>query len=1858
MRDLREQLNRSLKMQEELSREVGRMRTLVECRSEAKKAVSAELAERVENGTRGNPPASAGARSQASGRACFNCGDLSHFARNCPLRRSNERDAPGANDSAVATRTPETSDDRRVRILDVERLDRAAYLRMTVQGESVSCLLDTGSEVCLFPGRYAKVGDPKSNRQRLFAANGTEISVLGEVELEMSVGPIQFTVRGLCSNNVAEIILGLNFLREQEVVWDFAVGDVFLRGQRFELHARSGVNACRRVILESEVSIPPRSEVMAVANVEFSGRFDANQTWATRSRQVTEHVHAASSVLPNRAVDVPIRILNAGHETVTLGVGTEITTADPVIIEQVPVPSADEQHASGNVETAVRSMVAQVDENVPIEVREQLMRLMLENASAFSFDELDVGRATAVQHEIDVGDARPVRQRLRRQPPAHQVAIDSYVQDMLRQGVIEPTQSPWAANLVVVRKKSGDFRVCCDYRGLNLTTRKDAYSLPRIDACLDSLSGAVWFSTFDLRNSYYQVEVAEKDRDKTAFICRGGQYRYCRMPMGLCNSGATFQRLVDVILSGLSYDICLAYIDDLLVFSRSLPEHLDRLKIVLGRLKAAGLKIKPSKTSLLRRSVAFLGHLVSADGISPHPEKTEQILNWDVPRCVRDVRAFIGITSYYRKYIKDYGRIASPLTALTAKNKVFVWSQECQEAFEMLKAALVSPPILAMPLDDAQYLLDTDSSNFAIGAVLSQLQDGQERVIAYASRHLSTREQNYCVTRRELLAVVYYLKYFRHYLLGAKLPVRIRTDHAAILWLRRIPEPVGQQARWLETMEEFNFTVEHRAGRLHCNADAMSRIPCNNRRCCPPQDRDANGRTDGANGWVEGGDMRVDASGDQLIACSIRVRDVECPRTSANYRREVDRRADADIVSLDRPDEVTDRARRYTMRADTGGTPIMNGDGATDDTLCKQPFDGWPDADVKRAETSLKIPEDRRWAEGSEKSAETLLEGSRAVRTADGNNDTKLTRATVTDDGSTETRASLPVTLTGRGDGDSNCNDGHGARSRPDEAGVRWQDERALAEMQRADPDLTEIIQLLEKGGEQPTWDDVAPLSEAAKILWRQWSRLQIRDGILVRRFEEASGRRGHWQAILPKVLRAEFIAAVHAGVAGGHFGRHRTELAVQARAYWPGWAGDVRRALKTCNACSRYLRGKPPRQVNLKPIVCGEPWELLSIDITGPHPTSRQGHNYILTLQDHFSKWAEAVPIRRHTAPIIARIIFEQVFMRFGAPRRILTDQGPEFESKLFSDLCNLMGVEKVRTTPYHPQTNGMIERMHRVLNAMLAKVISEDQRDWPEHLPAVMAAYRASTHEATGFSPNRLILGREVRLPVDTIYGLPFDRVNVSQSYDDIVCERAERTIFDFHAVRDCLKRAAQLRQDKYDIKVKPVAVEVGQKVWYYCPRRKMNVSPKWQNCYSGPYTVVRIIDPHVIVIARSRRSKPFTVHRDKLKFVAEDDNFDISGGQNLARSTENQTTVPLIDAEDAGSAPERVSRPRRLRKAPSRYDGFVRVAVIPVSDSGNALSDIEMASTGGARGDNSRLWCASCHSSYRDARDLARHFRTAAHYAMEAGAQTPNRSRSGIATRQVSSLRRQQNCDAQTPGPGQECFVRLVRMNDAMRHTEVGDGERPENRPSGAGVAETDAVAELTDTVIDGSSAESESRAAATGVKSATTAIDPVWTAAMSWLHATASAAEGFGLHFSTDAEASVTADVFKEISSFVRLAYERVASVVAERSDGRARRPINPTCDTPMAVEATLSNVRSSASAENIPMRVSTPADSENADPLLSASAMPGSSSCGTSMRASPRVDIDSSYDEAGGAYANLFSDISPAANNADSSIAEG
>ena len=263
-------------------------------------------------------------------------------------------------------------------------------------------------------------------------------------------------------------------------------------------------------------------------------------------------------------------------------------------------------------------------------------------------------------------------------------------------------------------------------------------------------------------------------------------------------------------------------IDDILCFGRTIDEALSRLEVVFQRLREAKLKLKPNKCHLLKRSVQYLGHVVSAEGVMTDPDKIEAVKNWERPGTVTGIRSFLGLASYYRRFIEGFSNIARPLHQLTEKNIHSVWAEECEQSFVELKEKLISAPILPYPLPEGDYILDTDASGYALGAVLSQVQDGQEKVIGYASRSLNKAEKNYCVTRRELLAVVFALRHFKPYVYGRA--VTVRTDHGALRWLTNFKDPEGQLARWLETISQYNVTLVHRLGRQHGNADGLSRV--------------------------------------------------------------------------------------------------------------------------------------------------------------------------------------------------------------------------------------------------------------------------------------------------------------------------------------------------------------------------------------------------------------------------------------------------------------------------------------------------------------------------------------------------------------------------------------------------------------------------------------------------------------------------------------------------------------------------------------------------------------------------------------------------------------------------------------------------------------------------------------------------------------------------------------------------------------------------------------------------------------------------------------------------------------------------
>jgi len=420
--------------------------------------------------------------------------------------------------------------------------------------------------------------------------------------------------------------------------------------------------------------------------------------------------------------------------------------------------------------------------------------LLSKYRDVFSCGDHDMGLAKTVCHEIPLAAGMaPIRQPSLRLGPEKEKEVSRQVQDLLSRDLIEPAYGAWSSPVVLVRKKDGTWRFCVDYRKLNSVTIQDTYPLPRIDEPLDALAGSKFSSTLDLLSRYWQVPLSPDAQDKAALITRDGLWKCKVLPFGLTSAPATFQRLMEQVLSSLHWKTLLNYLNDVIVISPDFHTHVSRLREVFDRLRAAGLKLKPSKCALLQHEVKYLGHVDGRDGVATDPEKVRAVRDWAVPADLPELRAFLRLVGYYRQYIPDFAGIAQPLNRLTANGVRWQWTQAEQQAFSHLKDRLVEAPILAHPDPAKEYILDTDASNHNVGAVLFQVQDGHEVVVAYYSKALLAPEKNCCTTRRELLAVVKAVKHFRPYLYGRTF--RLRTDHASLIWLCRRAEPSSQVAR-------------------------------------------------------------------------------------------------------------------------------------------------------------------------------------------------------------------------------------------------------------------------------------------------------------------------------------------------------------------------------------------------------------------------------------------------------------------------------------------------------------------------------------------------------------------------------------------------------------------------------------------------------------------------------------------------------------------------------------------------------------------------------------------------------------------------------------------------------------------------------------------------------------------------------------------------------------------------------------------------------------------------------------------------------------------------------------------------------
>lgn len=1088
----------------------------------------------------------------------------------------------------------------------------------------------------------------------------------------MRIGTGSFSQKVVVAEIMDDCIVGLDFMKENDCKIDCRTG-VFLCGQE-EVFMNGGprgqVTAARRVTL------PARSRTLVPVRLPRVNQGKNGRSVLVEDCGTLEHCIIARSIVCDTGFTAAVEIANLGDSNVDLKEGMVVGSCEEVSTLKRLVQI--DPRASGYMSRA--KDLLQGCQNLTYSQKRQAQALLARFIDIFSKDDGDIGRTSVVKHRIDTGSEPPIKQRARRVPIAKEKEVQDMIDEMRRNKIIEPSSSPWCSPVVLVRKKDGSTRFCIDYRRLNEITKKDSYPLPRIDDTLDTLAGSSWYSTLDLKSGYWQVELHPDDKEKTAFSTGQGLWHFNVMPFGLCNAPATFERLMECVLVGLIGDACLVYLDDVIVIGKDFQHHLQQLEKILMKIKSAGLKLNPKKCNFFKNKVNYLGHIISQDGVQTDPEKIEAVQKWPTPKDKTEVRAFLGLCSYYRRFVEGFAEIAKPLHQLTEEKKSFYWSDSCNEAFKRLKKKLCESPILGYPNRDGQFIVDTDASNSAIGGVLSQKQGDQEVVIAYFSKALSRPEANYCVTRRELLAVVKTLRHFKKYLIGR--PFLLRTDHAALKWLLQFKDPEGQVARWIEQLQEYEYTIEHRSGKSHMNADGLSRRPCTE----------------------------------------------DC---------------------------------KHCLRMET----------------------------LDKVQVLRLKPMDEQW-------------------------------------------------------------------------------ENEFRQALNEDNDLKPIIDWKKRGESKPKWQEVAPFSSATKSYWAQWESLVLKDDLLYRKWEKPSGKDYQLQLVVPHMLVKKVLRELHDGVSGGHLGIRRTLVKIRERFYWLHLREDVEEWCRKCTKCAAVKGPHTRSRGKLRLYNVGVPWERIAVDVAGPFPVTEDGNKYFMVVMDYFTKWPEVFAIPNQEATTVAEKLVNEVVCRFGVPLEIHSDQGRNFESNLFQEMCKLLGIHKTRTTPYHPQSDGMVERFNQTLERHLAKLVDDHQKDWDKYIPKFLLSYRSVEHESTKVTPAFANFGRELRLPADLLTGGPPDDDNEEHlSVPDYV-DKLREMLREIHStMRDNGLAASERMKTRYDRNANHSGFSEGTLVWLHNPVRRKGKSPKLQRRWEGPYKVVTRINDVTYRIQRQPRGALKIVHVDRL-------------------------------------------------------------------------------------------------------------------------------------------------------------------------------------------------------------------------------------------------------------------------------------------------------------------------------------------------------------------------------------------------------
>ena len=1270
---------------------------------------------------------------------CFNCGRPGHLARDCRrpktestgnrARFEKSQNLPKANAKQVITDTVDAESDlmsylhasssdseqdiRLVRVSDKGSSPKCA--KVLVQGVPTYGIIDSGADITIMGGELFKTVAsvcrikkrdfkkpdklPRGYDYRAFSLNGKlelditfgETTMRTPIYVKMDAHDQLLLSEGVCRQ------LGMISYHPDVKPWARIRSKPApsVMGEESPTSSASPDGECEearvpvvQVMLLQSLRIPPQSAV----NVQV--RLDGDRPVGTTMLMEPNPDLAATGLQVNEALINPgddgiavMRVSNPSgfthrmEQDLVLGVAAEATadignddpseqdTQEELLCRTVC--SDVNREVSGEEWRKEKLKAMFVDDiDLPTPEKETFCQLIMDHHEAFCLSETERGETDLLEMEIDTGEACPKKQRPRRMPFAVRQEVSKQLRKMQETGVIRPSKSPWASPVVLVRKKDGSHRFCIDYRELNSVTKPDTFPLPRIEDLLDQLGQARYFSTLDLSSGFWQVRIHPDSREKTAFTVPQGLFEFTVMPFGLTNAPGVFQRLMQRVLMGLNPgdgpDFVSAYIDDVLIFSRTLEDHMRHLKMVMMRVIETGLKLKPVKCQFFRQEVDYLGHKITPQGLRTSNKHVVAVQEFPTPTNLKEVRRFLGMASYYRRFIPLFAKVAQPLHALTRKDIPFEWTPQCREAFESLKMKLISAPVLSYPKFDSPFVVETDASIEGLGAVMSQQQaDGKLHPVAYASRGLTPGERNYGITDLETLAVVWALSHFQSYLYGQK--VTVYTDHSAVRSVLQNPNANGKHARWWTKVYGSgiaDLSIIYRPGKDNASADALSR----------------------------------------------------CPQSPAPVIGEAETEVQVSVV-------------------------IGGGIESIGELLQLQP------------NNTLSNP-------------------------------------------------------------------------------------KSFAREQRRDRKVTDIISFLERG-------ELPEDEKRARKIALQSSSFELEDEVLY--FLDA---RRHYQkrAVVPDHLKEKVMKETHSGPFSGHFSGNRLYNVLVRMWWWDGMYNDAVSHCKNCPECAIVTGAGRPGRPPLQPIPVSRAFQIIGVDVMDLPKTDR-GNKHVLVFQDFLTKWPMVFPIPDQKTDRIVKLLVEEVVPLFGVPEALLSDRGTNLLSHLMMDVCSLLGIEKLNTTAYHPQCDGLTERFNRTLKTMLRKHAATYGVQWDQHLAGLLWAYRNTPHEATGEKPSFLLFGFDCRTPTEAALLPPRDTqaVEVTDYRKQLVQTLSKAR----KLAADNIQRAQRRYKKQYDRHAKPMPYQVGDWVLIRFPQEESGANRKLSRPWHGPYRVESVSPTGVVAV-----------------------------------------------------------------------------------------------------------------------------------------------------------------------------------------------------------------------------------------------------------------------------------------------------------------------------------------------------------------------------------------------------------------------